>query len=138
MRLSERDVKTGINSEIHASLRRLEDANAISESVQAKNLGQVVDSLNTTNSNVSKLRTEIHKLHEYLEPHIMGGDLCLFQNLNVGNLAVDNGATFSGRVSMNNSLYVKDSISTNGNVVVDAYFFKPHSVSVDGEELYGG
>lgn len=138
MRLSERDIKTGINSEIHASLRRLEDANAISESVQAKNLGQVVDSLNTTNSNVSKLRTEIYKLHSYLEPHIMGGDLCLFQNLNAGNLVVANGASFSGNVIMNSVLTVKGMLSASaGMMVSDSGIFSPRAVSIDGDNLGG-
>lgn len=45
MRLSERDIKTNINSEIHASLRRLEDANYTSEVVQDEKLSTLGDQL---------------------------------------------------------------------------------------------
>ena len=134
MRSSERDIKTGINSVIHASLRRLEDANYVSEANQAKNLTAVSNQVNATNNTVSSLRNELRKLHDFISPHIMSDDLQLFQNIYIGHLEVDNGASFSGSVQMGNNLSVAGLVGADALNVKDQWFV-PRSVTVDGEVL---
>lgn len=142
MRSSESDIKTGINSEIHASLRRLEDANYVSEMTQAKNLTAVSDQVNSVNSTVSSLRNEIHKLHDYISPHIMNDELKLFQNIYVGHLEVDNGAVITGETKFNSNVVVHGALNAmhgisvhEGGVQCGFVIYQPKDVSVDGTKI---
>lgn len=163
MAKSERNVKTGINSEIHASLRRLEEADYVSEMVQSENLQTVNDQLS---SKVKELQNEVYQLHTYMEPHIYQDDLCYFQNIYVGNLQVDQGASINGDVQIINksSLTVDGALTVQGEVNVFAGMtvsggnlststlwamesvivgqnssikFSPHTLSVNGSTLTG-
>lgn len=159
MRLSERDIKTNINSEIHASLRRLEEADYVSEIVQQQNLSAVVDQVNETaaglSTSVGGLQDEAYQLHEYIAPHIFQGDLQYFQNAYVGTLMVEDGGQISGQMTFTNATYFDDYVQIDDDLEVSGdlgvfgsinfgggdlesdriYGFGPHTMTVDGTEL---
>lgn len=135
MRLSERDIKTNINSEIHASLRRLEDANYTSEVVQDEKLSTLGDQLE---SKIGKLQNEVYQLHSYLETHIYNDDLQFFQTIYIGNLQVAEGGEINGNLLINNggTLTVDGSIMANTGVDIygDAGLFTPKITMGDESE----
>ena len=155
MRLSERDIKTHINSEIHASLRRLEDADIISNMVQADNTGILIDQANEANQNLQSqidgLSSEVYQLYNYISPHIYEGDLQYFQTLYVGNLQVDSGGSIGGRVTFTggpitfkNNVIVDGGLDVYGNAGVFAPVFTvgeesftPHKLTIEGTDLAG-
>lgn len=144
------------NSEIHASLRRLEDADYVYNQVQEENLSLVIDQSNEADnslqSQINNLSSEVYQLHSYIEPHIMEGDLKYFQTLYVGNLQVDSGGKIGGRVT-----FTGNPITFEGGVIVDegldiygdAGLFTPqitmgdektytsHTLTVEGQTLTG-
>ena len=153
MRQTERDVKTGINSEIHASLRRLEDANIISEEVQARNLETLAEQVETK---IGELQEEVYQLHTYIEPHIMDNDLQYFQTAWIGNLQVEDGGYLTGNfeIGSGGTLTVDGAIMANTGVDIygeDGLFtpviqmpsgggvsnFTPHTLTINGRLLDG-
>lgn len=138
-----------INSEIHASLRRLEDADYISDQIQTKNLQTLADQVNVK---IKELQGEVYQLHSYMEPHIHNDDLCLFNTLYVGNLQVSSGGEISGLVQFNNNVSIEAELSVDGvlnaytSVVTPSvkvtsggstYSFTPRTITVNGTQLSG-
>lgn len=155
MRLSERDVKTNINSEIHASLRRLEDADYFNSRVQSENTSILISQANEANQNLQSqidgLSSEVYQLHNYIAPHIYEGDLQYFQTLYVGNLQVDSGGSIGGRVTFTGgpitfkqNVIVDGGLDVYGNAGVFAPVFTvgeenftPHKLTIEGTDLEG-
>ena len=151
MRQSDYNVKTGINSEIHASLRRLEDADYISEQVMMDNLTVLTDHVDEIDQRltaaVNDLENEIKAIYNYITPHLKDDDLSLFQNIWVGNLAVDTQATITGNVSItDHGRLTVDGLITasrgitieNGNITMpDSNKYSYHTFSIEGDALDG-
>lgn len=159
MRVTEQDVKTGINSEIHASLRRLEEADYVSETILSGKLNTLAGQLDEVDqrltASANKLYTEVYRLHDFLEPHIMNDDLCLFQNLFAGYLQVESGASIGGGATFpgeGNTVTFQGGISVWGNADIQGELFTadfqmdtggaftsfgPHTLTIEGTELDG-
>lgn len=160
MRVTEQDVKTSINSEIHASLRRLEEADYVSETILSGKLntlaGQLEEVDQRLTASVNKLYTEVYGIHDFLEPHIMDSDLCLFQNVYTGYLQVESGASIGGSVTFTDEslsggvlckghLTVDDGLQVNGDngmfvkliSMPDENDYTPHTLTIEGTTLDG-
>lgn len=159
MRVTEQDVKTSINSEIHASLRRLEEADYVSETILSGKLNTLAGQLDEVDqrltASVNKLYTEVYGIHDFLEPHIMDSDLCLFQNVYTGYLQVESGAsigggaTFTGEssfVTVQGGLSVWGGVDIQGKLFAAQFemdtggaftSFGPHTLTIEGTELAG-
>lgn len=153
MRSSERNVKTNINSEIHASLRRLEDADYVNSVTQSETIGVLVDQANSANQNlqnqISNLSGEVYKLHGYISPHIKDGDLRAFSTLDVGNLTVTSGGEVTGQFKFNSGVSIGGAVGINatltmqnGNSIVvnsfvmgDSQIYGPHTLTVEGRSI---
>lgn len=142
------------NSEIHASLRRLEDADYVYNQVQEENLSLVIDQSNEADnslqSQINNLSSEVYQLHSYIEPHILEGDLKYFQTLFVGNLQVSSGGLISGRLKIEKGdletpvLTVTAGATITGEgglstttINMGETEYTPHSLTIDGTALDG-
>lgn len=153
MRLSENNMNAKINSEIHASLRRLEDADYVYNQVLSEDMGLLIDQSNEADnslqSQINGLSSEVYQLHQYMEPHIQSGDLQYFQTLYVGNLQVSDGGLISGRVRMTGDLEVPVLAVTSGATItgeaglstttinMGENEYTPHTFTVEGTTLTG-
>ena len=112
MRLSESNMNAKINSEIHASLRRLEDADYVYNQVHSEDMALVIDQSNEADESlqqqINALTKEIYQLHSWVEPHVYLGDLQFFQKLYVGNLQVAEGGEITGHVRFNSGVDIYD------------------------------
>lgn len=158
MRSRGRNINSKINSEIHASLHRLEDANYVNNMIQAENtellINQTNEATGSLQSQIDDLSGEVYKLHEYIEPHMYQGDLQLFQTLWVGNLQIDDGGkfggsfsftddvSFEGDVTMDGALQVAERLESSTEILApyiifedDGIPYEPHTLTVDGTEL---
>ena len=140
------NIQAGINSEIHASLRRLEDADYVNNLIRDEETNILIGQANEANSNlqsqIDHLTSEVYQLHSYMEPHIYNGDLCYFQTLYAGNLQVSNGGQiggnilFTGLTTFNmgaefmSSATFRQSVSVQGDGALSS--FTPHTVTIDG------
>lgn len=144
------------DSEIHASLRRLEDADYISEQVMAQNMSTLADELGEVDARLTKavnsLNNEVYQLHSYIEPHLYNDDLQFFQTIYVGNLQVSDGGYITGNLTIGSggSLTVDGSIMANNGVdIYDGTLFTPkitmgdekeytsHTLTINGTTLHG-
>lgn len=154
MRQSDYNVKTGINSEIHASLRRLEDADYISEQVMMDNLTVLTDHVDEIDQRltaaVNDLENEVFQLHTYIEPHIYQDDLQYFQTIYIGDFVVSGGGSTGGNVTVGGSLTVNGTIMADNGIDIyggtlftptitfpDENTYQPRTFSIEGEALAG-
>lgn len=134
-----------INSEIHASLRRLEDADYISDQIQTKNLQTLADQVNVK---IKELQGEVYQLHSYMEPHIYNNDLQHFNNIYIGNLNVASGGSIYGETIFYDRLTVQDYLDVGSvldvglevhtpKIISGSYSFTPRTITVNGTQITG-
>lgn len=130
------------DSEIHASLRRLEDADYISEQVMSQNLSVMADNVDEVDQRLTKsvndLNNEAYQLHTYIEPHLYNDDLQFFQTIYIGSFMVSDGGYITGDVTIDNggSLTVDGTIMANNGVdIYDGTLFTPSVTMQTGDDL---
>lgn len=158
MRLSESNMNAKINSEIHASLRRLEDADYVYNQIHAEDMNLIIDQSNEADeslqSQINALTKETYQLHNWIEPHVYLGDLQYFQTLFVGNLQVESGGLIQGNVTFtggSNPITFEKNVKIDGGLDIfgDEGLFTPkitmgsfdeyneHTFTVEGTTLEG-
>ena len=158
-RMDWHNANTRMNSEIHASLRRLEDADYIGEQVMTRQLGilggQLDEAEQRLTTAINSLNEEVYQLHTYIEPHLYDDDLKFFQDIYVGNLQVSDGGYIEGNLTISGSgtfTVDKTILANNGiDIYEGALFtplitmpaksgelsFTPHKLKVNGREADG-
>lgn len=154
MRLSESNMNAKINSEIHASLRRLEDADYVYNQIHSEDMAMVIDQSNEADeslqSQINALTKEVYQLHSWIEPHVYLGDLQYFQTLYAGNLQVSSGGKISGRLKIEEgdletpvltvtagaTITGKGGLSTT-TINMGENEYTPHTFTVEGTTLDG-
>lgn len=156
------NVNARTTNEIHASLRRLEDADAFSEQVMSEKITVLADQLDAVDqrltSGINTLNEHILKLDGYVRPHIYNDDLQYFQTLYVGDLQVSSsafiegtlevGRGLSGILKVNGEIKAKDIsiIDNDGEMYTPslvmttgggAVTFTPHILKVNGRQAPG-
>lgn len=101
MYLTERELRSKINSEIHTSLQRLEDADYVNSIIQERKTIALADHVDAVDERLTK---ELYQLHDYIAPHIRNGDLKYFSKL------------VAGTITMNNADYSPHAITVDGTV----------------------
>lgn len=158
MRLSESNMNAKINSEIHASLRRLEDADYVYNQIHSEDMALVIDQSNEADASlqqqINALTKEVYQLHNWVEPHVYLGDLQYFQTLFVGNLQVESGGLIQGNVTFTGGsrpITFEKNVKIDGglDIIGDEGLFTPkitmgsfdeyneHTLTIDGTVLDG-